>query len=99
LADDVMRGICRLKLESIRRRVEEAYRAAFEWSEDVVTAVVDRCHEVDSGARVIDRVLSGSMLPELSTKLLARMAEGLPVSRVRVGWIGTADGGFDYEIS
>jgi type VI secretion system protein VasG len=98
LADDVMRGICELKLKSIRRRLESAYRAEFAWSDDVVTAVVERCNEADSGARVIDRILSGTLLPDLSTKLLSRMAEGAPVERVRVDWDG-ADGAFRYEIS
>jgi type VI secretion system protein VasG len=97
LADDVMRGICELKLKSIRRRVENAYKARFTWTPEVVGAVVDRCHEVDSGARIIDRVLSGTMLPELSTRLLARMAEGEPVETIEVGW-DEAAGGFSYEI-
>lgn len=97
LADDVMRGICQLKLRSIGRRLENAYRAAFDWSDDVVTAVVERCNEADSGARVIDRILSGTLLPDLSTRLLGRMAENAPVQHVRVGW--NEDGGFSYEIS
>ena len=98
LADDVMRGICELKLKAIRRRVEGAYKASFEWTPEVVAAVVDRCHEVDSGARNIDRVLSGTMLPDLSTQLLARMAEGQPVDRVTVDWDSKA-GGFSYSIA
>jgi type VI secretion system protein VasG len=97
LADEVLRGICELKLKSIRRRVQDAYKATFEWAPEVVGAVVDRCNEVDSGARIIDRVLSGTMLPELSTRLLARMAEGQPVERVGVQW-DTAGAGFAYTI-
>jgi type VI secretion system protein VasG len=97
LADEVMRGICELKLKGIRRRVENAYKARFSWTPEVVVAVVDRCHEVDSGARNIDRVLAGTMLPELSTRLLARMAEGEPVETIGVGWDDAA-GGFSYEI-
>ncbi len=98
LADDVLRNICELKLKSIRRRVETAYKASFDWSPEVVKAVVDRCHEVDSGARNIDHVLSGSMLPELSTLLLGRMAEGQPVEKVHVD-LGGENGGFKYTIS
>jgi type VI secretion system protein VasG len=70
---------------------------AGERTPEVVGAVVDRCHEVDSGARIIDRVLSGSMLPELSTRLLARMAEGEPVETIEVGW-DEAAGEFTYDI-
>ncbi len=97
LADDVMRGICELKLKSIRRRVQDAYKARFDWSPKVVTAVVDRCNEVDSGARIIDRVLSGTMLPELSTRLLSRMAEGQPVEKISVDW-DSASSEFSYTI-
>ncbi len=96
LADDVLRGICELKLGAIGRRLKAAYKADFGWDDAVVGAVVERCREVDSGARNIDHVLSGTMLPELSTRLLARMAEGEPVERVGVG-LGEA-GSFDYQI-
>jgi type VI secretion system protein VasG len=95
LADDVLKGICGLKLKSIRRRVEETYKAKFTWAPEVVDAVVSRCHEVDSGARNIDHILTGAMLPDLSARLLARMADGEPVTDVRVVMEGD---GFGYEI-
>jgi len=95
LADDVLKGICELKLKAIRRRVEGNYKAKFSYSPEVVDAVVSRCHEVDSGARNIDHILTGSMLPELSARLLARMAEGKPVTDVKIVMNGD---GFGYEI-
>jgi type VI secretion system protein VasG len=96
LADDVLRGICELKLAAIRRRVEANYKARFSYTPEVVATVVSRCHEVDSGARNIDHILTGSMLPELSSRLLARMAEGVPVTDVK---IVIANGGIGYEIT
>ena len=95
LADDVLKGICELKLKAIRRRVEGNYKAKFSYSPEVVDAVVSRCHEVDSGARNIDHILTGAMLPELSARLLARMAEGQPVTDVKIVMNGD---GFGYEI-
>ena len=95
LADDVLRGICELKLAAIGRRVEANYKARFSYTPEVVATVVSRCHEVDSGARNIDHILTGSMLPELSSRLLARMAEGVPVTDVR---IVIENGGIGYEI-
>ncbi len=95
LVDDVLKGICELKLAAIRRRVEGTYKAKFTYAPEVVSAVVSRCHEVDSGARNIDHILTGSMLPELSTRLLARMAEGEPVADVKIVMNGD---GFGYEI-
>ena len=98
LSDEVMRDICELKLAGIRKRVAASYKAAFHWHADVVKAVVDRCREVGSGARNIDHVLTGSMLPELSTRLLARMAEGKPVESVHVS-LAAKTGEFCYEIA
>lgn len=98
LADDVLSGICKLKLGSIGRRLTDAYKASFDWTDAVVSAVVERCNEVDSGARIIDRVLSGTMLPELSTELLARMADGNPVESVVVDW-DKEEGKFIYRIN
>jgi type VI secretion system protein VasG len=95
LADDVLKGICGLKLNAVRRRVEETYKTTFAWTEEVVQEVVSRCHEVDSGARNIDHILTGSMLPDLSKRLLARMADGGPVNKVRVVMEG---GDFGYEL-
>ena len=97
LEDKVLASICGLKLKSIGRRLRDAYRAELDWSDDVVRAVTERCNEVDSGARIIDRVLSGTMLPELSTQLLAKLAEGCPVERVSIGW-DEAEANFSYEI-
>jgi type VI secretion system protein VasG len=97
LADEALQGICRLKLKAIGRRLQTAYKANFSYADDVVKTVVDRCHEVDSGARNIDHVLSEGMLPELSTRLLGRMAEGKPVEDVRVEMGGEANG-FQYVI-
>ncbi|MBM4058076.1 MAG: AAA family ATPase, partial [Planctomycetes bacterium] len=98
LADIVMRGICELKLKSIGRRVANAYKATFAWTPEVVDAVVGRCHEVDSGARMIDTVLTGTLLPELSALLLARLAEGQTVGGVVVE-TDPATGGFRYQIT
>ena len=98
LPDDVMARICALKLGAIRQRIAAAYKASFAWRPEVVEAVVARCREVGSGARNIDHVLTGSMLPELSALLLARMADGKPVSAVGVA-LSPTTGGFDFELA
>ena len=96
LGDDVMRKIVELKLGKIRRRVKENHRADFSYADDVVTSVVDRCTEVESGARNVDHILSNTMLPEMSTEFLARMADGQSISAVQVGLDN--DGSFTYDI-
>ena len=42
----------------------------------LITAIADRCTEVESGARNVDHILTRTLLPELSTEFLSRMAAG-----------------------
>ena len=89
--------ICELKLKSIGKRVAEALQGKLFLVTRGLSKLIDRCNEVDSGARIIDRVLSGTMLPELSTRLLAKLAEGQIVEHVMVTW-GSDNGDFQYEL-
>ncbi len=93
--DASMRKIIGLKLGSIRERFEENHRAAFTYSDELISAVAQRCSEVESGARNVDHILTGTLLPEISKELLSRMAEGSKIDRVHVTVDGT---GFKYEI-
>ncbi len=97
LGDEVLKAIIRLKLGQIGGRVRDNYRASFEYDEALVDTVAGRCKEVETGARNVDHILTGTLLPELASEFLARMADGRPVSRVR---IAVGDGGrFAYEIN
>jgi type VI secretion system protein VasG len=51
---------------------------------------------VDSGARNVDRILSGTLLPELAAEFLSRMSEGKPIKKVKVGM--SEDERFTYQI-
>src|SRR5262249_44038065 len=95
LGDEVLRKIIRLQLKKIADRLYQNHRAAFEFDEVVVERIADRCKEVESGARNVDHILTGTLLPEVSASLLQRFAEGQPVARVKVG---VADNNFTYEI-
>lgn len=97
LGDDIMRQIAELKLGKVARRVDENYKAKFTWSESVVDHIVSRCTEVDSGARNVDRILTGSLLPEMSAVFLSRMAEGQEFSEVNVEL--DESGAFRFEMS
>jgi len=97
LSDDVMQKIIEIQLGRIRHRIRDHYRATFEYAPAVVSHIAVRCKEVESGARNVDRILSGTMLPELSTEFLSRMSTEQPISSVRVD-VGE-DGRFIYELS
>ncbi len=97
LRDDNLRKIVRLKLNKIGKRINANHGAAFEYDDAVVDAIADRCTEVDSGARNIDNILTGTVLPEVSGYVLERMAEGGGISSIRLS-IGEHDG-FAYEVT
>lgn len=97
ISDDVLASIIRLKLGRIARRVAENHKAVFSHDDALVEAVLARCVEADSGARNVDNILSGTLLPEISESVLTRMAEGAAIGKIKVGV--SKKGGFTYKIS
>ncbi len=85
ISDEALAQVIALKLGRIGQRISEQHHAEFCWDDALVQAVLARCTETDSGARNIDSILHGSLLPGIADVLLARMAEGLPVAKVKVG--------------
>ncbi|MCD2516335.1 type VI secretion system ATPase TssH [Massilia sp. G4R7] len=96
IRDEVLSNIIRLKLDRIKARVLDNHRARFDYDDALVAAVLNRCTEVDSGARNVDNILNGTLLPEIADSVLARMAEGGSITRVKVG--ATKAGKFKYAI-
>jgi type VI secretion system protein VasG len=84
LVESVLRTIVNLKLRKIGKRLKENYSAVFEYSDAVVEMIGERCKEVDTGARNIDNILTKSLLPNLSTEILSRLAKGESISRVGI---------------
>ena len=96
IADEVLVGIIELKLGRIRDRIAANHKAEFIWDEKLVEAVLARCAEVDSGARNVDHILNGSLLPEIAEVVLGRMAEGAGVERIKLS--AGKNGEFKYAI-
>ncbi len=97
ISDDVLAEIIGLKLERIQRRIEANHKARFEWDESLVDAVLARCTEVDSGARNVDHILNGTLLPEIARQVLERIADGAPIKRI--GARATEAGEFEYAVA
>ena len=93
LSDEMLGRIVKLQLGRIKKRVEARYKIPFEVSDEVVKLVVSRCTESESGGRMIDAILTNTMLPDISREFLTRMMEGKPIERVAVGVV---DGNFSY---
>ena len=92
----IIRQIVAMQLGRIRERVRATYRTALAWDEELIDAIAARCTESASGARNVENILSRSLLPELSSRILGRLAEGQTVGAIRVG---LGEGGFTYEIA
>jgi len=97
ISDDVLERIIRLKLDRIARRVGINHQAAFDYDARLVDAVLARCTEVDTGARNVDHILNGSLLPRIAEEVLGRMAEGSPVACIRVG--AAKNGDFRFAVA
>ena len=84
LSDTVLRQIVELQLRRIRQRVREAYRTEFDYDPALIETIAARCTETSSGARNIEKILSRTLLPELSAEILARLGDGKQIGRVAV---------------
>jgi type VI secretion system protein VasG len=84
LSDDMIANITRLQLGRIQKRVSQTHRIPFSFDDDVVKLVVSRCAELESGGRMIDAILTNTMLPHISREMLTRMMQNQPVARVHV---------------
>ncbi|MES2355111.1 MAG: type VI secretion system ATPase TssH [Pseudomonadota bacterium] len=93
LSDEMLANIVRLQLTRIKKRVQDNHKIPFEYDDAAVKLIVSRCTELESGGRMIDAILTNTMLPRISEEFLKRMVEGKPVAQVRVS---VADGEFSY---
>ena len=89
LGDAVIENIIRLQLERIRKRILEEHKIPFTYDEGAVTLVRSRCTELESGGRMIDAILTNTLLPTLSGEFLRRMLEGRPINQVSVSVEGS----------
>ena len=96
LSPDIIKKIVGLQLNRIRRRVQESYGAKFLYDDTLIDTIAARCTETSSGARNVEKILSRTLLPELSAEVLSRLAEGNAIDSITVG-VDTA-GAFQYAI-
>ena len=93
LSDEVMQLIIKLQLGRIEKRIAENHKIPFAYDDEVINVIASRCKEVESGARVVDAILTNTVLPRISKEFLTRMMEGEKIERVQVS---IEDGEFQY---
>jgi type VI secretion system protein VasG len=93
LSDEMLGAIIRLQLGRIEKRMRVSHKIPFTYDDDVVKLIASRCTELESGGRMIDAILTNTLLPRVSTEFLTRMMNGTAVTKVQ---IGARDGEFLY---
>jgi type VI secretion system protein VasG len=94
LSESMIGNIARLQLDRIAKRVRQNQGMELSYDDAAVKLVVSRCTELESGGRMIDAILTNTLLPHISEQILTRMVEGNPVKRVAVS---ASDSDFQYN--
>lgn len=94
LNDDMLKEIAKLQLGRIQKRVQENHQMALNYDQDVLDLIINRCTEQDSGGRMIDMILTNTVLPTLSAELINRMIAEQPMTAID---IKVEDNNFMYQ--
>src|SRR5690606_20741910 len=94
LSDEMLARIVDLQFERVRQRLRDNHDIALTVSPEATALVVARCTEVESGGRMVDAILTNTVLPQISRELLTASMEGRTVSEVS---LLASDGEFRYE--
>ncbi|MGX5734138.1 type VI secretion system ATPase TssH [Bosea thiooxidans] len=96
LSPDMLSGIVRLQLGRITKRLAENHKASFTYDDAVVEHIVAQCNDPDSGGRMIDNIITNSMLPALSRAILNLQLEKRPLTEAKVS---VENGSFAYQVA
>ncbi|MBL9009729.1 MAG: type VI secretion system ATPase TssH [Alphaproteobacteria bacterium] len=94
LSNQMLGSIVRLQLDRIVKRVAANQGIELKYGQDVIDLIVSRCTEVESGGRMIDTILTNTLLPQISVELLTRQMSGTPVKSITVR---AENGSFAYD--
>ena len=94
LSDQMLGGIVRLQLDRIGKRIRENHDADFKYDQDVVQHIVSLCNDPASGGRMIDNIITNTLLPALSREFLTRSLRKEPIREAQVG---IENGDFAYR--
>ena len=96
ISDDMLKSITILQLKRIEHRLAENHKVKFSYDDSVLDLIKSRCTEVESGARMVDAILTHTLLPDISKEFLTCLAEGKEITKVH---IGASDSEFIYTFN
>jgi len=94
ITKEVLHAIIKLNLARVERRVKENHKVPFTYDESVPELIGERCTELERGARMVDALITNTMLPEVGREMLGRLAAGSEIRKVHVG---TKEGNFAFS--
>jgi type VI secretion system protein VasG len=94
---EILKDIVVLKMGKLVKRLSETHKMKLVYSDKVVDQIASRCTEVETGARNIDYIMTGSIMPRMSQEILSRMGEGAMPSEVRLDL--AKDGSFNISFN
>lgn len=84
LNDDMLMEISKIQLKRIQDRVLANHEVELTYADDVLKLIVGRCTEQDSGGRMVDSILTNTVLPTMSAEIINRMIEGDDVKKINI---------------
>ncbi|WKX26897.1 type VI secretion system ATPase TssH [Tatumella ptyseos] len=96
LTDQMLGEIARLQLARIQQRLYDNHHIVTDIDDSVVTQIVKRCTEVESGGRMVDAILSNTLLPQISQTLLIARRDNKQYRYLR---LSVNQDEFDYYFS
>jgi type VI secretion system protein VasG len=96
IGPDALKEIARLKLGQLEKRLKENHRMAMEIDPKVIDVIAERCTEVETGARNVDHIINGTLLPKISSEILQQMSTGTLPDKVRVTLNDAGDFAFQF---
>ncbi|MDR3375467.1 MAG: type VI secretion system ATPase TssH, partial [Ancalomicrobiaceae bacterium] len=84
LSGEMLGGIVRLQLGRIAKRIRDNHDVAFSYDDAVVDYIVSRCNDPDSGGRMVDNIITNTLLPALSREFLVRSLDKTEITEARV---------------
>lgn len=85
LSQEVMNKIVGLKLGKVAKRLRLGYGAELAWGPELGTYIMEQAKRADAGARIIDNIITHSILPRLSALMLQSVLEHKSYTRVTIG--------------
>lgn len=96
LDESVLREIVTAKLAALTQRLELRYKAQVSCDQALTDEIIRRTTRTENGARMLEAIIDGQMLPPIALALLNKLADKQPVLSIRLGCV---DGEFVGEVS